>query len=419
MKILFWNPTYVLGGGLNLLSNLLEQLSQHSDVTSITAALNRDYAELLPEGSWNRKVNRVLIEPSASIESFTLDHDVVYMTWPHGVEIPTVAIPTVCIYQDTILLDAYGFHTTRTFIEEMERVVRDTLAGYNSVIVTSHYTKQRFQEIVGPEAMDRVSVLPHIASTASPSSDITNATKPLPSPVAQPASRFNQASKQPPYLLYPANVSEHKNHHSLLLALSKRHRADVQLVLCGYGTEVIGQTGLHDSPYINRLNKAIRDRGLQPGIDFVARGYVSDTEAEELLKHAMGLIMPTRAEGMGLPIHEALEQGLPVIASDIPVLREHYAPRSNAILWVDPDCPEDIAQAWDSLCNRHSELVQTARESNIGSGVSWTDIGCHTVAILRQSIREFQPIVRMAPKKRNRFLRRVEKSIKRILRRTA
>ena len=267
--------------------------------------------------------------------------------------------------------------------------------------------------------MDRVSVLPHIASTASPSSDITNATKPLPSPVAQPASRFNQASNQPPYLLYPANVSEHKNHHSLLLALSKRHRADVQLVLCGYGTEVIGQPGLHDSPYINRLNKAIRDRGLQPGIDFVARGYVSDTEAEELLKHAMGLIMPTRAEGMGLPIHEALEQGLPVIASDIPVLREHYAPRSNAILWVDPDCPGDIARAWDSLCNRHSELVQTARESNIGSGVSWTDIGCHTVAILRQSIREFQPIVRMAPKKRNRFLRRVEKSIKRILRRTA
>jgi hypothetical protein len=133
MKILFWNPTYVLGGGLNLLSNLLEQLSHHPDVTSITAALNRDYAELLPEGSWNHKVRRVLIEPSSPIETFALGHDVVYMTWPHGVEIPNVAIPTVCIYQDTILLDAYGFHTTRAFIEEMERVVRNTLAGYNSL----------------------------------------------------------------------------------------------------------------------------------------------------------------------------------------------------------------------------------------------------------------------------------------------
>jgi glycosyltransferase involved in cell wall biosynthesis len=416
MKILFWNPTYVLGGGLNLLSNLLEQLSQHPDVTSITAALNRDYADLLPEGSWNRKVRRALIEPGSSIEPFTPDHDVVYMTWPHGVEIPTVNIPTVCIYQDTILLDAYGFHTTRTFIEEMERVVRDTLAGYNSVIVTSHYTKQRFQEIVGPEATERVSVLPHIASPPAPTA---TARKPVTTPVAEPASRSDHVPKQPPYLLYPANVSEHKNHCALMLALSKRHRADVQLVLCGYGTEVIGQPVPHDNPYINRLNKSIRDRGLKPGIDFVARGYVTDTEAEELLKHAMGLIMPTRAEGMGLPIHEALEQGLPVIASDIPVLREHYAARSNAILWVDPDCPGDIAQAWDSLCNRHTELVQTARESNIGSGVSWTDIGCQTVAILHQSIREFQPIVRLAPKKRNRFLRRVEKSIKKILRRTA
>jgi glycosyltransferase involved in cell wall biosynthesis len=263
-------------------------------------------------------------------------------------------------------------------------------------------------------------VLPHIASPHPHPTEGSAAPVSLPTPPSSSPSRRKNASNQhPPYLLYPANVSEHKNHHALMLALSKRHRADVQLVLCGYGTEVIGQPGLNDNPYINRLNKAIRDRGLQPGVDFVAMGYVSDMQAEDLLENAMGLIMPTRAEGMGLPIHEALEKGLPVIASDIPVLREHYAPRSNAILWVDPDCPSDIAQAWDSLCNRHSELLQTARQSNMGSGVSWKDIGSHTFAILRQSIREFQPIVRIEPKKRNRFLKRVEKSIKKILRRTA
>jgi iron complex outermembrane receptor protein len=41
-------------------------------------------------------------------------------------------------------------------------------------------------------------------------------------------------------LLYPANVSEHKNHLALMIALSKRQRTDTKLVLCGYGTEAIG-----------------------------------------------------------------------------------------------------------------------------------------------------------------------------------
>jgi len=409
MNILFWNPTYVLGGGLNLLTNLLDQISQHPQVTSITAAIHKDYEHLLPEGSWNAKVRRVLITPDTRIESVVSQNDVVYMTWPHGVDIPNVSIPTVCIYQDTILLDAYGFHTTRSFIEEMERAVRHCVMGYSTVIVTSLYTQQRFRDILGDEGIERVVVLPHIASPSDPK--MLSHERSLATPASTPLI-------PQPYLLYPSNVSEHKNHLALMLALSKRRRKDVQLVLCGYGTESIGHQELKENPYLNRLNKSIRDRGLQTDIDYRALGYVSDEQSEDLLSNALGLIMPTRAEGMGLPIHEAIERGLPVIASDIPVLREHYDSRSNAILWVDPDCPADIAEAWDSLCERSHSLKSLARATNLGSGVSWADIASRTVNILDEAIQTHRPVLRIAPlKRRRRWMKKIEKSIKKLWRR--
>lgn len=402
MKILFWNPTYVLGGGFNLLSNLLHHLSLHPSVTEITAAIHRDYDTMLPDGSWNAKVRRVLIDGDTPVEPMAAHHDVVYMTWPHGVAIPPVAAPTVCIFQDTILLDAYGFHTTKNFLQGMERAVHETVQGYSTVIVTSHYTRQRFVDLVGKAAAERVVVLPHIASESTaphhPSS--------LPPPPCVSG----------PYLLYPANVSEHKNHLALMLALSKRQQTDTKLVLCGYGTEAIGETTPTDNPYLNRLNKTIHDRGLQRGIDYEALGYITDEQTESLLSHASGLIMPTRAEGMGLPIHEAIERRLPVIASDIPVLREHYDARSNAILWVDPECPGDIAEAWDRLCSRTDSYRALARESNRGSGVSWCDLADHTVSILAEAIESHRPVVRVPLRKHRRWMKKIERSIKKLWR---
>jgi glycosyltransferase involved in cell wall biosynthesis len=52
-----------------------------------------------------------------------------------------------------------------------------------------------------------------------------------------------------------------------------------------------------------------------------ARG-VSDQGLLRLLANARGLLMPSFAEGYGLPVVEALSVGTPVIASDIPVFRE-------------------------------------------------------------------------------------------------
>lgn len=51
-------------------------------------------------------------------------------------------------------------------------------------------------------------------------------------------------------------------------------------------------------------------------------GPVSDQELATLLRGALALLMPSFAEGFGLPVAEALAAGTPVLASDLPALRE-------------------------------------------------------------------------------------------------
>ena len=66
---------------------------------------------------------------------------------------------------------------------------------------------------------------------------------------------------------------------------------------------------------------------------------LSDAELEYCYQHAKGLIFPSHAEGFGLPVVEALQHGLHVLVSDIPIHREvgrefctYFDPQSPAAL---------------------------------------------------------------------------------------
>ena len=69
-----------------------------------------------------------------------------------------------------------------------------------------------------------------------------------------------------------------------------------------------------------RLESLVDELGLAGRVRFL--GYVEREVLARLLLDAQALCFPSIAEGFGLPVLEAMAAGLPVVASDLPVIRE-------------------------------------------------------------------------------------------------
>ncbi|QIL01460.1 glycosyltransferase family 4 protein [Sphingomonas sinipercae] len=80
---------------------------------------------------------------------------------------------------------------------------------------------------------------------------------------------------------------------------------------------LIGQRGWEAQAVFDQLDSDIRLRG---SVEELNR--CSDEELARHLAGARALLFPSKAEGFGLPLVEALGMGVPVIASDLPEFRE-------------------------------------------------------------------------------------------------
>jgi glycosyltransferase involved in cell wall biosynthesis len=156
------------------------------------------------------------------------------------------------------------------------------------------------------------------------------------------------------YLLLVGAVQQRKNP---LAAADAANAVGLRLVVVGPG---------RDPALVQELQR----RGAD------VRGYVDKDELVRLYRGAAALVMPSRYEGFGLPVLEAMASGTPVVAAPDPAMQEVAG---DAAVFVEP---EDLAEGVQRALGERATLVAAGLRR--AAEFSWDDAARRTVDVYRE-----------------------------------
>lgn len=198
---------------------------------------------------------------------------------------PPTRLPLAMTVHDLVANELPSLHTSRQ--RHMQKRQFEALTGAAVILAVSTSTADSLTERgVDP---DRVHVT-------------LNGLSALPPPTPQPL-------RNDRFILSVGTLEPRKGHDILLRAFAAGDFSDTELVFAG------PTAGRGEQLYGLANELGVRDR-----LNILGR--VDDSVLAFLYESAALLCMPSRGEGFGLPILEALGAGLPVVATDLPAVRE-------------------------------------------------------------------------------------------------
>jgi glycosyltransferase involved in cell wall biosynthesis len=233
---------------------------------------------------------------------------------------------------------------------------------------------RRADRIIAVSEASRSDIVKHLEIPPARQGDVrviyngvSNAFQPLPDSERPPLD-----ATRPRVILYVGRSDPYKNLTSLVEAFAlARQQSPVPLAL-----RIVGPP----DPRYPEPGQRVTALGLGDSVTWV--GYRSNADLLRAYQEADVVVLPSRYEGFGLPVVEAMACGTPVVCSDIPVLREVAG---EAALLNDPD---DIPALSANLLRAVTD--HTLRSQLIARGLSqaqkftWEDAARKTVALYRE-----------------------------------
>ena len=248
---------------------------------------------------------------------------------------PKLDIPVVGLVHDLNFLH-YPDNFTPDAPQELRLAIAQWLQDADVVTVLSQAGKEELLSLAPKPPRARVEIIPNAIKDA----------------VEEFANR--KPVSGPPTFLYPATALAHKNHLGLLQAANELalNGSDFQVVMTGAKVEEIGRQEPVANATVEKARLYYREHQnlLEEKVSFrIAR---NAAELSQLYQRAHRVILPTKYEGFGLPLLEAISHGTRVLCSNIAQFHEQVE-RYGLSAWVDffdPNEPTSIARAMGNTC---------------------------------------------------------------------
>lgn len=203
----------------------------------------------------------------------------------------------------------------------------------------------------------------------------------LPIDGADDTSILAQYDVSEPFFLTVGGQDQRKNLSTLYDAMDRLWARGVRvpLVQCGPSLARETRARLGSAPWLRHV------------------GYVSDAQLVTLYRHCAALIYPSRYEGFGLPVLEAMGVGAPVVCSAESSLPEVAGPAARYVPWHDAETMSRTMERIAGDADLRAALRAAGRDR--ATRFSWSTTAKNTLTAFERTMaaRGVAPVTRPVP----------------------